>query len=403
MTQPNLPEFASRMQRVQSSAVRDLLKYSKMPGMISLAGGIPAADLFDLKGLGAVIADLHADSDPSIFQYSETEGDAALRASIANMLAERGIDAKPNNILVTSGSQQGLDLTARILLSPGDTIILERPSYLAALQAFGLAEAQIVTAPSDADGMDVSWVDDYLSRHHVKAIYVVPNFGNPSGATLSLERRQRLVELAGRTGTVIIEDDPYGQLRFQGEPVESLYSLAAGRGLSDQVVYLSSFSKILTPGLRIGWMVMSDAALRQATLAKQAIDLHSCSLSQRIVTAYLASGRLGQRLQVLREGYRQRRDALMGALRDHLGDAIDFAEPAGGMFLWARFGQAVDSARVLERGVVEGVVFVPGAAFYADHPEHSTLRLSYSMITPAAAKEAAERLARALKASVHER
>jgi DNA-binding transcriptional MocR family regulator len=403
MTPPrNPPEFATRMQRVQSSAVRDLLKHSKTPGMISLAGGIPASDLFDLEGLGAIIAGLDARSDAGIFQYSETEGERGLRAAIASLLAARGITAKPENVLVTSGSQQGLDLAARILLSPGDRIVLERPSYLAALQTFGLAEAQIVTAPSDADGMDVGWVEDTLSRQRVKAIYVVPDFGNPTGATLSLERRRRLVELAGRTGTVLLEDDPYGALRFAGAPLPSLQALAAAAGVGEQVIYLSSFSKILAPGLRIGWMVLSDAAFRQAALAKQAIDLHSCSLSQHIVAAYLASGRLGPRLQVLREGYRERRDALMGALRERLGGAIDFSEPAGGMFLWARFGPAVDSARVLAHGVEQGVVFVPGAAFYAEHPEHNTLRLSYSMITPAAAREAAERLARALAAATGE-
>jgi DNA-binding transcriptional MocR family regulator len=400
MTQPRKPpEFATRMQRVQSSAVRDLLKHSRTPGMISLAGGIPASDLFDLEGLGAIIAGLDARSDPGIFQYSETEGDRGLRAAIATLLATRGIAAKPDNILVTAGSQQGLDLAARILLSPGDRIILERPSYLAALQAFGLAEAQIVTAPSDADGMDVGWVEDRLARERVKAIYVVPDFGNPTGATMSLERRRRLVELAGRTGTVLLEDDPYGALRFAGAPLPSLQALATAAGVGEQVIYLSSFSKILAPGLRIGWMVMSDSAFRQAALAKQAIDLHSCSLSQHIVAAYLASGRLGPRLQVLREGYRQRRDALMGALRERLGDAIRFSEPAGGMFLWARFGEAVDAARVLAHGIEHGVVFVPGAAFYAEHPEHNTLRLSYSMITPAAAQEAAQRLARALAAA----
>jgi DNA-binding transcriptional MocR family regulator len=390
------------MQRVQSSAVRDLLKYSRMPGMISLAGGIPASDLFDLEGLNTVIAGIDSGSDPGIFQYSETEGDRALRAAIATLLAERGIAAKPDNILVTSGSQQGLDLAARILLSPGDKIILERPSYLAALQTFGLAEAQIVTAPSDAEGMDVDWVEDYVSRHRVKAIYVVPNFGNPTGATLSMARRLRLVEIAGRTGAVLLEDDPYGALRFAGSPVESLQSLAAARGVSEQVIYLSSFSKILAPGLRIGWMVMSDTAFRQAALAKQAIDLHSCSLSQHIVRAYLASGRLAPRLQVLRDGYRQRRDALVGALRQRLGGAIDFSVPDGGMFLWARFGTAVDAARVLAHGIEQGVVFVPGAAFHAEHPEHNTLRLSYSMITPTAAQEAAERLARALAAAAGE-
>ena len=174
------------MQRLQSSAVRDLLKHSRTPGMISLAGGIPAPDLFDLDGLGAILADVESQADASLFQYSETEGRWPLRAEIAALMAERGMEARPEQVLVTAGSQQGLDLAARILLAPGDLIILERPSYLAALQAFGLAEAQIVSAPSDANGMDVDWVERYVAQHPVKAIYVVPDFGNPTGATLSL-------------------------------------------------------------------------------------------------------------------------------------------------------------------------------------------------------------------------
>ena len=367
--------------------------------MISLAGGIPASDLFDMEGLGAILADIDAQADASLFQYSETEGRWPLRAEIVALMAERGMEARPEQVLVTAGSQQGLDLAARILLAPGDAIILERPSYLAALQTFGLAEAQIVSAPSDAEGMDVDWVDHYTRQHRVKAIYVVPDFGNPSGVTLSLERRRQLVHIAARTGAVLIEDDPYGALRFQGAPLDSLYAIAKAQGVGDQVIYLSSFSKILAPGLRIGWMVMSDACFRQAALAKQAIDLHSCTLSQHVVATYLASGRLPLRLQVLREGYRRRRDALMDALRQHLPNDIAFVEPAGGMFLWARFDQGVDAADVLAQGLEQGVVFVPGAAFYASAPEHHTLRLSYSMISPATAQEAAARLARSLNAA----
>lgn len=387
------------MQRLQSSAVRDLLKHSRTPGMISLAGGIPAPDLFDLEGLGAILADVESQADASLFQYSETEGRWPLRAEITALMAERGMEARPEQVLVTAGSQQGLDLAARILLAPGDRIILERPSYLAALQAFGLAEAQIVSAPSDANGMDVDWVERYVEQHRVKAIYVVPDFGNPTGATLSLARRQQLVQLAARSGTMLIEDDPYGALRFQGAPLDSLYTLARRQGASERVIYLSSFSKILAPGLRIGWMVLSDACFRQAALAKQAIDLHSCTLSQHVVATYLASGRLPLRLQVLRDGYRRRRDALMAALRQHLGDDIDFVEPQGGMFLWARLDPSMDAARVLAHGVEQGVVFVPGAAFYAADPEPHTLRLSYSMISPATAQEAAQRLARSIAAA----
>ncbi len=389
--------FATRMARVQSSAVRDLLKYSKMPGMISLAGGIPAPDLFDTEGLHEALAAALAPDAAGAFQYGLTEGEAALREQIAQLLQQRGIEAAADGILVTSGSQQGLDLAARVLLNPGDTVLVERPSYLAALQAFALAEADIVSVPSDEQGIDVDWIEAYVSRHPVKAVYVVPNFGNPGGRTLSLARRQQLVRLAARTGTYLIEDDPYGELRLSGSPVASIQALAAGTPAQGRTLYLSSFSKILSPGLRVGWMVLPPALFEQAALAKQAIDLHSCSLSQRLIGAYLAAGRLAPRLAVLRDAYRQRRDALVSALRRHLGTAIAFHEPEGGMFLWTRFAPEVDAARVLKAALDAGVIFVPGAAFFAAAPEHNTLRLSYSTIDEARAEVGAIRLAKALR------
>ncbi|WP_249221310.1 PLP-dependent aminotransferase family protein [Cupriavidus sp. KK10] len=234
--------FATRVGRVQSSAVRDLLKYSKAPGVISLAGGIPAPDLFDSAGLREALAAVLDSGDTAAFQYGLTEGEPALRDQIAQLLRLRGIVADPTSILVTSGSQQGLDLAARALLNPGDTVLVERPSYLAALQTFGLAEASIISVPSDEAGIDVDWIESYASRHPVRAIYVVPNFGNPSGRTLSLTRRRQLVDLAGRAGTYIIEDDPYGELRLCGNPVASILALATGSAAQSRVLYLSSFS-----------------------------------------------------------------------------------------------------------------------------------------------------------------
>ncbi|CAM3378666.1 PLP-dependent aminotransferase family protein [Cupriavidus taiwanensis] len=396
---PNAEGFASRVGRVQSSAVRDLLKYSKMPGVISLAGGIPASDLFDAAGLRESLAAVVDSDATSAFQYGLTEGEPALREQIMHLLRHRGIAASPAGILVTSGSQQGLDLAARTLLNPGDTVLVERPSYLAALQAFGLAEANIVSVPSDEAGIDVDWIESYASRHPVKAIYVVPNFGNPSGRTLSLERRQQLTHFAGSNGTYIIEDDPYGELRLCGDPVASIVALAAESAAQCRVLYLSSFSKILSPGLRAGWMVLPPSVFDRAALVKQAIDLHTCSLSQQLVAAYLANGRLQPRFELLRNAYRERRDALISGLHRHLGEAIHFNVPEGGMFLWARFAPQVDTARVLQAAIQAGVVFVPGAAFFADTPERNTLRLSYSTVDAESADIGASRLAQALRAS----
>jgi DNA-binding transcriptional MocR family regulator len=389
--------FADRMRHVQSSAVRDLLKYSKIPGMISLAGGIPTLELIDTDGLCRSFSEVCGTGDASAFQYGPTEGEPELREQIAALLQLRGIVAAPARILVTSGSQQGLDLASRVLLNPGDTILVERPSYLAALQAFGLAEANIVSVPSDEDGIDTTWIETYLSSHRVKAIYVVPNFGNPSGRTLSAHRRQRVVALAARFGVFLIEDDPYGELRISGTPLTSIFALADGTPAQQYVLYLSSFSKILSPGLRVGWMVMPPAVFDQATLAKQAIDLHTCSLSQRLIASYLAGGYLQPRFHILRDAYRARRDALMDALTRHLGDAICFNEPEGGMFLWARFAPEIDAARVLSAAIETGVTFVPGAVFFAEQPERNTLRLSYSTIDPATADAGSMRLMRALQ------
>lgn len=390
--------LAHRMLRTQSSAVRELLKYSKMPNVISLAGGIPAPDLFDITGLEGALDEELSERNRDTFQYGLTEGEPRLRQQIVAFMLQRGIRATADHVLVTAGSQQGLDLIARVFLNPGDTILVERPAYLAALQVFTLAEAHMLSVPADEQGIDVEQVEAILTSESVKAIYLVPNFGNPSGCTLAAERRQRLVQLASRYRVLIIEDDPYGEIRLQGEHLPSLYETAQGvPGAENSVIYLSSFSKILAPGLRTGWMVIPGAVYGHLAVAKQAIDLHTCTLSQRIIERYMASGRLQPRLSILRDSYRERRDALCDALRRHLGDAIQFNTPDGGMFLWGSFTSGVDAAEVLKYAIEAGVVFVPGAPFFVDDPEHNTLRLSYSTITAASADEAATRLATALQ------
>jgi DNA-binding transcriptional MocR family regulator len=387
--------FARRMYGVQSSAVRDLLKHAQRPGIVSLAGGIPAPDLFDIEGLHAALEASVREGGTAVFQYGQTEGEPALREAIAELMRGRGVRCSAEEILVTAGSQQGLDLAARVLLDPGSTVVVERPSYLAALQTFALAEARVLSVPSDDEGMNVDALAERLRPGDARAIYVVPDFGNPTGRTLSLARRRQLVDLALRTGTMILEDDPYGALRFDGQRLPSLHALALEAGAPGRVLHLSSFSKILSPGLRLGWMVAPPEVLRQAALAKQAVDLHSCSLSQRLVMTYLASGRLQARMPLLAEAYRERRDALSAALRRHLGDHLQTNRPDGGMFLWGSVARGLDTARLLEIALEEGVIFVPGAAFHADEPETHTLRLSYSTVRPDTAETAAERLARA--------
>lgn len=385
--------LSAQVRGVKSSPVRDLLEHSKTPDIISLAGGIPAPDLFDMEGIDSVMAELIAGEHRDVFQYGLTEGEADLRQRIAEWAAPGGVTAAWDSILITSGSQQGLDLIARVLLDRGDRVIVERPTYLAALQVFQFADARVEAVRGGPEGLDVDEVEAKLRQGGVKVIYLLPNFANPTGSTMRLESRVRLVALARRYEALIIEDDPYRQLRLSGEELPTLHSIAAQEpGGTENVIYLSTFSKIFSPGVRVAWLAMPSFLRPAAAVAKQALDLHTSTLSQRIVARYLETGRLSARIQVLRAAYRERRDALVSSLREALGDDLRFDTPDGGLFLWGRFAHGVPAAQVLRHGLEKRVVFVPGTSFYVDDPEHDTVRLSYSMLTPASAREGARRL-----------
>ncbi|MGS0894410.1 aminotransferase-like domain-containing protein [Burkholderia stagnalis] len=388
--------LAMRARGIKSSAVRELLEFSKMPDVISLAGGIPASDLFDMEGIDDAIGGILHDEHRDLFQYGLTEGEVSLREQLCQWAGTLGIPAAPESMLITSGSQQGLDLVARVLFDQGDRVLVERPTYVAALQVFQFIGAQIDGIRGGPDGLDLDQLERELKRGGVKAIYLTPNFANPTGYTMPLAQRVALVELAQHHGCAIIEDDPYGQLRFSGDPIPSLLSIASKQpGGNRTVCYLSTFSKVFSPGVRVGWLVLPPTLRPPMAVAKQAFDLHTSTLTQNIVTRYLASGRLAARIDVLRAAYRARRDALTHALRATFGDELLFNEPEGGMFLWCRFARQVSAERVLEAAIGEKVVFVPGKAFYASDPEHDTLRLSYSMLADGNAGEAAHRLKRA--------
>ncbi len=390
--------LARRMLDTRTSAVRELLKYSKQSGMISLAGGIPAPDLFDVEGLREALDSEMRSNSRDTFQYGLSEGEPILRQQVSLFLKSRGIHAKPHSILITSGAQQALDLVARVLIQPSDVVLVERAAYLAALQVFSLAGANLQPIMADVHGLDMEDVEMALSRQRVKAIYVVPSFSNPTGSTLSTDCRRRLVELARQYNTVLIEDDPYGEIRFEDSRPPSLYEIAQDiPGAEHLVIHTSSFSKILAPGLRTGWMVVPDIFYSYFAVAKQAMDLHTSTLSQNIIARYMSSGRLATHLPTLQGAYRKRRDALCSALERHLGSDIRFNAPKGGMFLWAAFAAEVDASDVLKHAIDQGVVFVPGVHFFVDRPEYNTLRLSYSTIAPASADEAALRLAAALR------
>ena len=395
------PTLSRRARAMRRSDVRDLLRHASLPGMVSLAGGLPAAELFDVEGVrAATLAALEADGAAAL-QYGMTEGQPGLRAAIVALLHERGIAADAEGLVVTTGSQQGLDLVARALLDEGDAVVVERPSYLAALQALGLQGPAWRSIGVDDEGGRVEDLDAACDGVRPKLVYVVPNFANPTGACMSLERRRALVRWAAARGVVVLEDDPYGELRTRGAPLPSLAALATQvPGASDWVGHASTLSKTIAPGLRVGWLLL-PAWLREAVvLLKQAADLHTSSIAQEVARRYLESGRLPARLAVVRAEYATRRDALADALAQGFGERLSVRVPDGGMFLWARFTDGTDARALLPRALERGVMFVPGDAFYVDAPDASSLRLNFSAASPERLREGVRRLVDAHRAHV---
>lgn len=389
--------LAQRIAGLKSSAIRELLKQSKMGNIISLAGGIPSDKLFDFDGLNQATQLAITEQPSTAFQYGLTEGSPILRERIADLCAIRGIKTRAEDIVVTAGSQQALDLMMRAMIDPGDVFVVERPTYLAALQTLELAQAQVMSVASDENGMVVDDLEALLRKQRIKGVYIVPNFGNPSGVTLSDERRKQLVKLADRYGFVIIEDDPYGELRFTEDRHPTLFQLAQQElGNTEHVLYTSTFSKILAPGLRLGWAIMPDWLLHKVAIIKQAADLHASALSQSIVECYLGLGRLDAQIEKIRCAYKEKSEQLAGLIDKELGDVMTFHQPKGGMFLWARFRQPFNTTQWLQQTLNHGVVFVPGEFFFPDAPDYSTLRFSYATATEEQMHEAVARLRRAL-------
>ncbi|WP_350327238.1 PLP-dependent aminotransferase family protein [Pectobacterium aroidearum] len=390
--------LAHRIAQLKSSAIRELLKHSKMENIISLAGGIPSDALFDFEGLSQATQLAITEQPKTAFQYGLTEGSGVLRDRIAELCAVRGVKTRGDDIVVTAGSQQALDLIMRSMVDPGDVFVVERPTYLAALQTLELAQAQVMSVSSDANGMVVDELEELLKKQRIKGVYIVPNFGNPSGVTLSYERRLQLIQLAERYGFVIIEDDPYGELRFTEERNPTLFQLAQEKlGSTEYVLYTSTFSKVLAPGLRLGWAILPDWLLHKVAIIKQAADLHASALSQTVAECYLGLGRLDSQIEKIRHAYKHKGELLAQLVEKELGDVITFNQPKGGMFLWARFRQNdFDTTEWLKRTLEQGVVFVPGEFFFPDNVDYSTLRLSFATATDEQMHEAVARLRRAL-------
>jgi len=394
--------FATRLDNVETSAIRELFKLLGKPGIISFAGGFPDSALFDVAGLAAASQKALTDQPGAALQYGATEGYEPLRAELANFLRAKGVqDITPQQLIVTTGSQQGLDLLGKTMVDPGDKVIVEGPTFLATIQCFRLYGAQVIAAPIDAQGVQVDRLEALIAEHLPKFVYLIPTFGNPSGAMLSLERRRRILAMAVKYQTLIVEDDPYGDLYFHGEPPPSLLALSSEvAGSRDLVAYCGSLSKVLSPGLRVGWMAAQPDLLARATMCKQFSDAHTSTFAQATAAEYLQAGRMPAALGQVRQVYAQRAQAMGQALRRELGDAIEFTQPEGGLFFWARLtgarGKLQDAGELARRAIEQGVAFVPGAPFFATDPDMASLRLSFATADVDKIEEGVARLARAL-------
>lgn len=382
--------LARRMASMPPSAVREILKVAEQPDVLSFAGGLPAPELFPIEPIAAAYAETLTDEGRAALQYSTTEGFGPLREWVCARLATRGISVTVDQVLITNGSQQGIDLAARILLDPGDLVAVENPSYLAALQTFAGCEASFMVIDSDDAGMDIDALERAVAERLPKLIYVVPEFHNPKGTTLSLERRRRLIRLAQAHRIPVLEDDPYGELRFRGQRIPPLAALD-DRGM---VIHLGTFSKTLAPGMRLGWMVGPKELLRAATIAKQAADLHTGTLAQRAAARLLRTFDYDGHLAVIRRAYGQRCMTMLDALERHFPPGARWTRPDGGLFVWAELPEGISADDLFADALREKVAFVPGSAFFAGAPRRQFLRLNYSNRPPELIEEGIMRLGR---------
>ncbi|MEU7283609.1 PLP-dependent aminotransferase family protein [Streptomyces sp. NPDC045431] len=392
--QPSVPPpaVASRLASVVSSPVRDILLLTARPEVISFAGGLPAPELFDVDGLKAAFDRVMAEGARRALQYSTTEGDADLREAIARRLTARALPTGADDLVITTGSQQALTLITTTTLEAGDVVLVEDPCYLAALQTFGFAGARVVPVPTDDDGIIPEALDEIAAREPAKLLYLVPTFQNPTGRTLPAARRTAVAETAARHGFWIVEDDPYGELRYDGEQVPWI---ATSPAASDRTILLGSFSKIMAPGMRLGYLRAPAAIRRSCVIAKQAADLHTSTVDQAVAARYLRDSDLDAHIRTIRDAYRERRDALLDGLPAALPAGSRWNHPAGGMFVWARLPEGSDATQLLKVAIGHEVAYVPGAPFFAGEPDPAALRLSFTTHSPEEITEGLRRLAKA--------
>ena len=393
--------FADRLNNVETSAIRELFKLLGKPGIISFAGGFPDSAMFDVDGIREASQKALTEEPGAALQYGATEGYQPLREQLAAFMGSKGVqDLAPEGLIVTTGSQQALDLLGKTMISPGDKVIVEGPTFLATIQCFRLYGAEVISAPTDENGVIADELDKLIAEHKPKLVYLIPTFGNPSGALLNLERRKQILEMAVRHQTLVVEDDPYGDLYFGEPPPPSMLALShTVPGSRDYLAHCGSMSKVLSPGLRLGWLIAPAELLAKCVMCKQFSDAHTSTFAQATAAQYLKAGRMPATLARVRTTYAARSQAMGNALRNQLGDAVRFVQPQGGMFIWVHLtganGQEKDGDALAKRAIEHGVAFVPGAPFFAQNPDRATLRLSFATADIPKIEEGMARLAKA--------
>jgi 2-aminoadipate transaminase len=396
-------QFADRLNNVETSAIRELFKLLGKPGIISFAGGFPDSAMFDVEGIREASALALSKEPGAALQYGATEGYNPLREQLALFMAAKGVkNINAEGLIVTTGSQQALDLVAKTLLNPEDIALVEAPTFLATIQCFRLYGPKVLGVPIDANGVQVDKLEAMIQQHNPKLVYIIPTFGNPSGALLTKERRLKILQLAVQYKTIVIEDDPYGDLYFGEAPPPSMLALSDQvPGSRDWLVHCGSLSKVLSPGLRVGWMVAPPDLLARATMCKQFSDAHTSTFAQATAAQYLLSGRMPATLNKVRSVYAERAQAMDQALQRELGDALAYTAPLGGLFFWANLtgarGAVKDGNAFAKTAIEKGVAFVPGAPFFANDPDLSSIRLSFATADLAKIEEGITRLGQALK------
>ena len=384
-------QYASWMETSGEGFIGEILKAAQNPSMISFAGGLPALELFPDQELKRCFQRVFEEQGKSALQYAQTAGHPQLREWIAQQHKRKGKPVSMEEIVVTTGSQQGLSLLAQTFLDPGDVVFVETPTYLGAIQAFQGFRAQMIMIPCDEQGIIPEELESLLKEVTPRFLYLIPNYQNPSGKVMGLERRKELLRVAQAYDLLVVEDNPYGELRFEGEGYPDLIELGGN------VIYLGTFSKVLAPGLRVGYVVADTDIINHLCLTKEGVDLHSNNLTQRAVFEFLQEGLLPAHIQKLRALYKERRGAMVEAIQKHLGDDVDMIVPSGGLFLWARFKKINNSFDYVQETIRQNVLYVPGALFYPDGRVTSEVRLNYSCSTPEMIEEGVQRLARAMQ------